>query len=175
MAETTAKLVNRSQRVAFMNVAAAEGPEDYERMTGFTSMTNSKNPKEYSRQYVDEIAERSDIVGFAPAIEYSFDRHTNTPVHEKICEIHDRELIGNDAHVDIVIADLFKKSTTGDKYYAMKRTYAVIPDSDGDGTDALIYSGSFKSVSEIEEGYVTFADGDQKKATYTKGDYNEAE
>ena len=54
-------------------------------------------------------------------------------------------------------------------------TYAVIPDSDSDGTDALIYSGSFKSVSELEEGYVTFAGEGRKEATYTKGDYNAAE
>ena len=44
----------------------------------------------------------------------------------------------------------------------------MIPDTDGDGTDAMIYSGTFKSVSEIEEGYATSED-DWKTATYTKG------
>ena len=165
------KLVGRSQRVAFMNVSDSGSSSDFQRMTGFTNMTNAKNPKEYGRQYVDEDSERSDVVGYAPSIDYSFDRHTNTPVHEKICKIHDGELLGNDTHVDIVVVDLFKKSATGSKYYATKRTYAVIPDSDGDGTDALIYSGSFKSVSRLEEGYVTFEGEDFTKATYAKGDY----
>lgn len=165
-------LVTRAKRVAFMDTAAAEGPAKFERMTGFTTLTTSKNPKEYSRQYVDEESERTDVTGYAPAIEYSFDRYTGNAVHDKICKIHDGELIGTEAQVPIVIVDLFKKSSTGEKYYATKRTYAVIPDGDGDGYDALVYSGSFKSVSEIEEGYVTFEDETQTVATYTKGDYN---
>lgn len=167
-------LVTRAKRVAFMNTAEAEGPEKYERMTGFTTLTTSKNPTEYARQYVDEESERTDVTGYAPAIEYSFDRYTGNTVHEKVCKIHDGELIGTAAQVDIVVVDLFKKSSTGDKYYATKRTYSVIPDGDGDGYDALVYSGSFKSASEIEEGYATFEGEDFTVATYAKGDYNEA-
>lgn len=165
-------LVKRSQRVAYMDTAAAEGPASFERMTGFTSMTNSKNPKEYSRQYVDMDTETADVVGYAPSIDYSFDRYSNNPVHEKIAKIHDGELLGNDTHVDIVVVDLFKKSSAGSKYYATKRTYAVVPDSDGDGNDALIYSGALKAVSEIEIGNVTFAEGDFKKATFATGAYD---
>lgn len=175
MAEAEQKLVKRSQKVAFMDTDSTGSTPKFERMTGFTSMTNAKNPKEYSRQYVDEDAERADVVGYAPSIDYSFDRHTNNPVHERIAMIHDMEKLGGDTHVDIVTVDLFNKSTTGEKYHAVKRTYAVIPDSDSDGTDALIYSGSFKSVSELEEGYVTFVGEGRKEATYTKGDYNAAD
>ncbi len=139
MAETKEqKLVNRSQRVAFMNTDTTGGTAKFERMTGFTSMTNAKNPKEYSRQYVDEDSERADVVGYAPSIDYSFDRHSNNPVHERIASIHDGEKLGSDTHVDIIVVDLFKKSTTGDKFYTIKRTYAVIPDSDGDGTDMVM-------------------------------------
>lgn len=167
MSEAKRKIVRRSGRVAYMNTAGAEGPEKYERMTDFTTMTNSKNPKEYSRQYVDEDAERSDVVGYAPSIEFSYDRHTNTPVHDKLSEIHDKELLGNDAHVEIVVTDIHAADTKGN-CPAVKRTYAVIPDTDGDGTDALIYSGTFKSVSEIEEGYATSEDG-WKTITYKAG------
>ena len=164
MADTKPKIVRRSQRVAFMDTDKTGSTPKYERMTGFTTMTNSKEPKEYSRQYVDEDAERSDVVGYAPSIEFSYDRHTNTPVHDRLSEIHDKELLGDDAHVDIVSVDLFTEdeSHTCD---ATKRTYAVIPDTDGDGTDALIYSGSFKSVSEIVKGKATSADG-WKTATF---------
>lgn len=172
MAEAKEVLVKRSQRVAYMNTAGAEGPASFERMTGFTSMTNAKNPKEYSRQYVDMDTETSDVVGYAPSIDYSFDRYSNNPVHEKIAKIHDGELLGNDTHVDIVVVDLFKKSASGEKYYATKRTYAVIPDSDGDGNDALIYSGSLKAVTAIEIGNVTFSDGNLKKATFAVGAYD---
>ena len=37
-------------------------------------MTNNKNPKEYARQYVDSPSEDTDVVGYSPSIDYSFDR-----------------------------------------------------------------------------------------------------
>lgn len=165
MADNTAKIVGRHQRVAFMNVGDNESP-NYQRMTGFTQLTNSKNPKEYSRQYVDRESEDTDVVGYAPSASYSFDRHTNTPVHEKIAKVHDGELTGSDALVDVVIVDLFAPATGQDTYVARKRTYAIIPDADGDGTDALIYTGTLKSKSEVEEGTAKLSD-DGKTATYT--------
>ena len=70
------KLVGRSQRVAFMNVGDSGSSLDFQRMTGFTNMTNAKNPKEYGRQYVDEDSERSDVVGYAPSIDL-----TGIPIH----------------------------------------------------------------------------------------------
>lgn len=161
----TAKLVGRHQRVAFMNTAASSEAASYNRMTGFTQMSNAKNPKEYARQYVDKATEDTDVVGYAPAIEYSFDRHTNTPVHEKIAEIHDGEYVGSDALVDIIVVDLFTADESG-ACVARKRTYAVIPGNDGDGTDALVYTGSLKSKSEIEEGTAVIS-ADGKTATYT--------
>lgn len=165
MAEAKAKIVGRHQRVAFMNVATGEEAANYQRMTGFTQMSNAKNPKEYSRQYVDKATGDTDVVGYDPSIDYSFDRHTETPVHERIAKVHDGELVGSDALVDIVIVDLFTADDKG-SCVARKRTYAIIPGNDGDGTDALIYTGSLKSKSEIEEGTaVVSADG--KTATYT--------
>lgn len=150
------KLVGRHKRVAFMKTA--EGT--YTRMTGFTQMTNNKNPQEYSRHYIDEQSERSDVVGYAPSIDYSFDRHTETAVHDIIAEIHDNELIGNDAHVEILVVDLFTANSAG-KCDAILRTYAVIPNNDGDGNDALIYTGSFKSVSDIKGRYATVSEDGQ--------------
>ena len=82
MADEKAKIVGRHQRIAFMNTDTTGTTPKYERMTGFTNMTNNKNPKEYNRQYVDKESEDNDVVGYSPATEYSFDRHTNTPVHE---------------------------------------------------------------------------------------------
>lgn len=166
MAESKAKIVGRHQRVAFMNVSTGEEAANYQRMTGFTQMTNSKNPKEYSRQYVDRESEDTDVVGYSPAISYSFDRHTNTPVHERIAKVHDGELTGSDALVDVVIVDFFATIGAEGTYVARKRTYAIIPDADGDGTDALIYTGSLKSKSDVEEGTAKVSE-DGKTATYT--------
>ena len=165
MADEKAKIVGRHQRIAFMNTDTSGTTPKYERMTGFTSMTNNKNPKEYNRQYVDKESEDNDVVGYSPATEYSFDRHTNTPVHEVIAKVHDGELTGSAALVDIVIVDLFTAEEDG-KCAARKRTYAIIPDNDGDGTDALIYTGSFKSKSDVETGTAVLS-ADGKTATYT--------
>ena len=71
-ADTKKKLVGRHKRVAFMDVAG-DG-NTYTRMTGFTSMSESKNASEYSRHYVDEESERTDVVGYAPSNDYEFDR-----------------------------------------------------------------------------------------------------
>ena len=172
MAATTgSKIVRRSQRVAFMDTDKTGSSPKFERMTSFTTLTNSKEPKEYSRQYVDEDAERSDVVGYAPSTEFSYDRHTDTPVHDRLSEIHDKELLGDDAHVDIVTVDLFTEDDQK-RCLATKRTYAVIPDTDGDGTDAMIYSGTFKSVSGFTEGYVTSEDS-WKTCTFTEGEIPE--
>lgn len=164
---TAPKMVKRCQRVAFMNTDTTGSAPKYDRMTKFSSLSNSKNPKEYSRQYVDQEFEESDVVGYAPSISYSFDRHTNTPVHETIAKIHDGELTGTETLVDIVVIDLFDPvGSTDGTYIARKRTWAVIPDADGDGSDALVYTGSFKAKSSVETGTATLS-ADGKTLTYT--------
>lgn len=132
----------------------------YTRMTGFTSMSEGKNSSEYSRQYVDESSERSDVVGYAPSIDYEFDRYTNDPVQEKIAKVTDDELLGSDAQVTVVMVDLFEtKADDANTCTARKRDWSVIPDTEGDGTDALIYKGSLKAAGEIIKGTATTTDG----------------
>lgn len=164
MSNKKAKLVQRHQRVAFMNTGTPETPK-FTRMTKFTSATNNKNPKEYSRQYVDCAAEETDVVGYAPSMDYSFDRHTETPVHDLIAKIHDDELTAGDALVEILLVDLFTSDESGN-CEARKRTYSVIPSADGDGTDALVYSGTMKAKSEAVIGTATLDDTEQI-ATFT--------
>lgn len=158
----TAKLVGRHKRLAFMKTA----DEKYTRMTGFTSLGESKEASEYSRQYVDEATERTDVVGYATGIDYEFDRHTNTPVHERLAEISDNEITGTDAQVEIVSVDLFDEQTGGG-CTARLRSYSVIPDASGDSTDALTYGGSFKAAGDIVHGTATSDDG-WKTCTFTK-------
>ena len=151
MTTAAEKLVIRSQRVAFMDI-----DKKPTRMTKFTTMTPAKNPKEYSRQYVDMATETSDVIGYAPSIEYNFDNHTNNPVHAKLAAISDDEMLGTDTHVDIITVDLYGD---GDSKPAIKRTYAVIPSGDSEGTDAMTYSGTLKAVSGITKGTATSTDG----------------
>ena len=163
-----AKLVKRSKRVAFMNVGTGEEPK-FVRMQGFSSMSESKSPKQYTRTYVDEDSERSDVVGYATQIGYSFDRHSPLSTHEKIAEITDGEYTGSDAYVEIVTVDLFAE---GETKVARRRTYAVIPDTTGDGNDALIYSGNFRAIGEMILGTATSSDKWQT-VTFVEGQAHE--
>ena len=165
----TKQLVGRHKRLAFMEITpSGDGAATYTRMTGFTSLSEGKEATEYSRQYVDEATERTDVVGYATSIDYEFDRYTNDPVCERLSEIADDELVGTDAQVNIVSVDIFTEDTQN-RAIARKRTYSVIPDTTGDGTDALIYSGAFSAASEITKGYATSEDNWQT-CTFTEGE-----
>lgn len=167
MSGTQQQLVGRHKRLAFMEVTGSGSEKALTRMTGFTSLSEGKEATEYSRQYVDEATERTDVVGYATSIDYEFDRYTNNPVCERLAEISDDELVGTDAQVIIVSVDIFTEDSSK-RAIARKRTYSVIPDTTGDGTDALIYSGSFSAASEITKGYATSDDG-WKTCTFTEG------
>lgn len=137
----------------------AKKEKTYTRMTGFTSLSDGKNSTEYSRQYVDEASERSDVVGYAPSMDYEFDLYTNDAVQKKLAMITDDELLGSDAQVTVVVVDLFDEKTGGSTTCtARKRDWSVIPDTEGDGTDALIYKGSLKAAGEIIKGTATTTD-----------------
>lgn len=166
------ELVGRHKRLAFMNVSGTDGSSvTYTRMTGFTSLSEGKEATEYSRQYVDEATERTDVVGYATSIDFEFDRYTNDPVCEKLATITDDEIVGTAAQVDIVSVDVFTEDSTG-RAIARKRTYSVIPDTAGDSTDALTYSGSFSAASEITKGYCTTTDKWQT-CTFIEGEIPE--
>lgn len=132
-------LVTRPKKLAFYGIPN----KSYQRMEGFTDLGYSQNPKEYSRQYVDEEFERTDIVGYAPSISYAFDRYTNNEVLADIVKITENEYIGDLMKRTIVTVDL--ASGTATTAPAKMRDYAVIPDTNGDTTDCLTYSGNFKA------------------------------
>ena len=75
-----AKLVRRSQKLNFMDVGTESAP-DFQRMTGLTSLPTNKEAKEYSRQYVDEDFERSDVVGVTTSKDFTFDQYADDLVH----------------------------------------------------------------------------------------------
>lgn len=141
----------RSDKVAFLNTSGASVSGTFARMTNFTEFSQSKNPKEYTRQYVDEEFERSDIVGYAPSISYSFDYDGENDVHSAIVAITDGEKTGEDAYVAIALVDV----ASGD---ALVRVYSVIPDTEGDSVEAYTYSGTLKAVGAASEATGTVSD-----------------
>ena len=141
-------LVQRTGKLAFYQVKGIP-----HRMEGFTDLSYSKNPKEYSRQYVDEDFERSNVVGYSPSVSYAFDRYTGNAVLDDIVRITENELIGSKAVVTIITVDMSTSQTTNRQgtAKAKSREYAVIPDSFGDSTDCLTFSGNFKSCGAAKD------------------------
>lgn len=117
----------------------------YHRMKYFTNLQHSKNPQEYSRKYVDEPTQRTDVTGFAPETSYGFDKHRDDPVLTDIIKITNEELYGDDAVREIISVD----TATGEAY---KRPYTVSPGSEGDDANIYKYSGSFKANGEQIKG-----------------------
>ena len=74
-AELNGNLVKRSDKVAYYGIPGVNNAVTYTRMQGFTETTKSKNPIEYSRQYVDESFERSDVTGYSTAMSFAFDQY----------------------------------------------------------------------------------------------------
>lgn len=134
------KLVLRADKIAFMKVG-----EEYHRMRGFKSLPTAKNPIEYSRQYVDEYFETTDVVGMSESKDFEFDQYVNDPVHEYLVDIIDNEKLGSEAIVEIVTVD---KGLDTDN--AVVRKYSVVAESYGDGTEAFTYTGRFSAISDIE-------------------------
>ena len=157
------QLVKRSKKVAFMDVSTTS-IANFIRMTKFTEISKAKNPTEYSRSYVDEDGEVTDVTGYSEEISYNFDLHVNNLVHQKLVDITDNEKTGADALVKILQVDFTKPSGAG--YEARLRTYSVVPDAEGDSTDAYTYSGAFRKNSNMTIGIATM-NADNTVATFT--------
>lgn len=140
--------MKRSEIVAFMGIGSGEALT-YTRMKGFTEMSVSKNPKEYSRKYVDEDSERTDVTGYSHSMSYKLDYDPESAVHTKLKEIADRELTGSAAVVSIIVVDLSKPATDGGSdFKAIKRDFAVVPSGEADDADTYTISGDFKASGE---------------------------
>ena len=155
-------LVKRSDKVSFFGNMST-GTETFNRMRGFTTLNGSKNPKEYSRQYVDEEFETTDVVGYSPSVAFGFDQYKNDLVHEEMVEILDGEKLGTEARRNIVTVDFSQPNNGG--YKATKREYAIIGDADGDSMDAYTYSGTFRATGKRITGTATL-NSDSSVATF---------
>ena len=159
------ELIKRADKKAFWGVPS-EGDTVFTRMRGFTELSGSKNPIEYSRQYVDEQFESTDVIGYSPSWSFAFDEFSNDAVLDDIVGILDGEKIGTDAQRDIVFVDFSKELTDGG-YKAVKRTFSVIGDSEADGSEAYTYSGNLRVVGNRIEGVATILSGEDSDSVQT--------
>lgn len=165
-------MIKRSEKLAFMGIATTGSGGTtttvYKRMTGFTEMSTSKNPKEYSRKYIDEGFERSDVVGYSPSMSYKYDEEVGNDVHALLADIADNELTGEGAKVSILIVDLSAPTTSGgSSFNAILRDFSVIPSSEGDDADTFTRSGNFKAAGDKVFGTASTSD-EWQTATFTE-------
>ena len=158
-------MIKRSEKLAFMEVTEGDLTV-YKRMTGFTEFSLSKNPKEYSRKYIDEDMERSEVVGYSPAISYKFDTDPENSVHQFLCRVADRELLGTEAECNIIVADLSSLDENGG-VKAIMRKFSIIPQNEGDDRDTYTVSGSFRAAGVKKFGVATTQD-DWKTLTFVE-------
>lgn len=161
-------IVKRSDKKTFYGVTSG-AKTTYHKMSKFTEISASKNPVEYSRQYVGDDFEVSDVVGYAPSVSIAFDLHSDDPVHEDIADIFDRELTGDEAVREIIIVDFTKEEGGSGKYKAYKRSFAVVPGDEGNDLDRYSYSAELKAKSKITEGTAQSSDGWQT-VTFAEGE-----
>lgn len=147
--------LKRSEKLAFLGVNSGSAVI-YHRLKNFTEFSVSKNPVNYTRQYVDEDFQRSDVVSYAPSISYSFDYDNENAAHAQIVKITDNELVGDAAIVDLVFVDL--ATDEGGTCDASLRKWSVIPDREGSDTDAYDYSGTFRTNGTRTNGSATSTD-----------------
>ena len=159
------KLVKRSDKVSFLG-CMTDGQETFNRMRGFTTLSGSKNPTEYSRRYVDEEFETTDVTGYSPSLDFGFDQYIGDAVHEEMVEILDNEKLGTEARRNIVTVDFSQEAGEG-SYKAVKREYAIIGDAEGDSMDAYTYSGTFRATGKRVVGTAT-VDETGAVATFTE-------
>lgn len=158
-------IVKRSDKKSFYMV---EGENVFNRMTGFTEISKSMNPLEYTRKYVDCNMEESDVVGYAPSLTISFDEHSGNPVHDDIKNIFNFEKTGIDAVRKIVTVDFTQTVPDQENsYFAKMREYSVIPEGEGSGTENYEYSATLKAKSESVFGMATSNDNWQT-VTFTE-------
>lgn len=161
---TSEKIIERHKVLAFFGIpVASENTHNYYRMRKFTQLSHSKNPVEYSRQYVDEPFQQTDVVGFAPQYDYAFDKHSTVPVQQDIISITNNELLGDEAVRPIILVDttdaaVDESDPNKATAYAYKRDYSVIPSTEGDNINIYTYSGSLKARGEKEYIKVSTAD-----------------
>lgn len=152
MPDNSGALVMRYQWASYMKCGKGDTAAFALIGEGFTSFPESKNPKEYSRKYINYQTEKTDVIGYAPSIAYSCDVITGDPVVQEIVKITDAEAVGSDTHRDVVSVNMWEPVDEGDSpkvFKASKRTYAIVPAGKGEGTDAMIYTGTMKAVSDM--------------------------
>lgn len=163
MADTN-ELVLRCQFESYMEVDVDGTKKFYLIGEGFTAFPIALNPQEYSRKYVNYKTQKTDVIGYAPSVAYSCDCISNDPVVQDIVKLTDQEALGTATNRRIVHVNTWEENEDG-KCPAYCRTFAIVPAGKGDGTDAMVYTGTMRAASDQVYGMF-----DRSTGTFTEAE-----
>lgn len=152
------EIVLRANYLPFLECISDDGTSTFNRMEGFTSFGESKNPEEHESAYVDETTKRTNIISYSSSFGYTFEEYENHPVHEEIIKIEGNEVTGKGAVRRVIVVNINTSTGSGNgklKAMARIRPYTIIPGSSAEGQGVMTHSGNFKSNGEKEDIFVT--------------------
>jgi hypothetical protein len=149
-------MLNRNVKMAYVRTEE-DHKSIYKKLTGFTEFAVSYNAKEYSRKYIDEKNEKTEVVAYQPSISYSFDKDEYNISQIPFIRAADMEYTGFDARTEIIIVDFMTGDLDGMR--AFYREYVIIPDTEGDDANVYTYSGTLRAFGEKYEVNVSSDDG----------------
>jgi len=125
---------------------------------GITSLTEEFNPETESKHYINMASASNQIKSYAPTIsvekEYIKDEELQKWIDEKVRLLP----VGKEAESDYIRINILETASADGSYPAIKRKFAVIGDSEGNGTDAYQYSGTFKTAGSSIKGSATITE-----------------
>lgn len=152
--------IKRYDRQYYLNVGDADKPVWAIVGEGFLRFEEKKNAKTVYRRYFHAEDIIGDNEGYSAEIIYEAEVVKGSPTICKISEITNREQTGACAVVDVLAVDRFDDGGLPGAYKAYLRSYSVIPDSVGEGGEALRISGRLVANGEIRVGQYISSEGE---------------
>ena len=143
-------LLMRNAYLAFMNIEEDEDlPGRYSLVgEGFKKLSQVKEPTEYTRRFVNESTDTTDIIKYNAEIAYEIDVFSGDPCVQRIVNITDEERRGKKARTDIIT--LFTEDIVAPPFVckATKRKYTIIPDRIADDVSVLQATGKMVAMND---------------------------
>ncbi|SHJ25098.1 hypothetical protein SAMN02745163_01563 [Clostridium cavendishii DSM 21758] len=147
------KNIKRRNGIAnYLNVGT--GNEEYVLMgAGFTELKEVPASQVSSKKYITDKSATKRIIGYDWTTSFNTDQIRDEKAVEFICNVGEKQLVGEGCETDYVIVDLDKKSTIANEYKARKFRVAIevaeFPTSDeGD----LTATGNLHAVGDLVSG-----------------------
>lgn len=143
-------LVMRHEFLAYMNTTPdGESPTYCLMGEGFSEADEQLNPNQKDGQYIHQRSGTSNIIGYAPTVNFVAERENADPVIQYICDIGTKRKTGTDCVTDVVLVETWSQGKTAGKQLAYKQQVAIRVDASRGGnagealavTGALLYRG----------------------------------